>query len=375
MPVGKRHNTSVAASSRAVSGADLAYITPAVLTWAIARSQLARPQIATKLKIEESHLQEWERGTPPPFEKARAAAKLLRVPFGYFFLPSPPTDALPIPDRRRLGRHYKPTPEFLQLLNDVLVRKDWYEDHLRTTSRPSKRPFVGSFELTSRVSDVAANIRDTLKVQPDLRNTISSWSEYLSALVRNADGVGILVMRSSVVGNSTSRPVTTDEVQGFAIADPMVPVVFVNSGDYKAAQVFTFAHELAHLWIGKSAITKTNETEVDRDRIEAFCNKVAADVLVPPSEFQHAWDSTRPDRRLDALPRRFWVSSLVILRRAHDMGRIPTLKFHELRRAERAKMSRGKKTGGGDFYRTLFVRMGNNFTHSVVREVGGRIYW
>jgi Zn-dependent peptidase ImmA (M78 family) len=365
MPASKLRKVSISADP----GADLAHITPGILTWAIGRSGMNRARIATKLKVEENHIKEWEEGTPLPFEKARSAAKLLQIPFGYFFLAEPPNDSLPLPDRRRLGPHYTPTPEFLQFLNDVLVRQDWYSDHLRTMGHPSKKAFIGSFALTDRVTDVAADIRNTLKIKSDLRNTISSWAEYLSALVRNAEDAGILVMRSSVVGNSTSRPITTDEVQGFAIADPVVPIVFVNSGDYKAAQVFTFAHELAHLWIGQSAITKTDETEIDTDRVEAFCNRVAADVLVPQNEFQYAWDNSRPERRLETLPRRFWVSSLVILRRAHESGKISVGQFHELLAAERAKIRRGKKASGGDFYRTLFIRMGNKFTHSVMREL------
>ncbi len=111
-------------------------------------------------------------------------------------------------------------------------------------------------------------------------------------------------MRSSVVGNSTHRPLSTHEVQGFAIADPVVPVVFVNSGDYKAAQIFTFAHELAHIWIGQSAITNPDETEVDTNRIEAFCNRVAVAVLLPANEFAAAWDDLHPDSRRSRVRRR-----------------------------------------------------------------------
>jgi Zn-dependent peptidase ImmA (M78 family)/transcriptional regulator with XRE-family HTH domain len=351
-------------------GHDLAYINPKILKWAIARSGITKSHLAEKLNCEESHIEQWENATPIPFEKARKAAKLLQVPFGYFYLPTVPDDGLPLPDRRRRGDRKKPTPEFLQLLNDVLVRQDWYLDHLKSIGQATKKGFVGSYGVSSRVADVAADIRNTLKIKSDLRNTISSWSEYMSALVRNAEDVGILVMRSSIVGNSTTRHVRTEEMQGFAIADePAVPLVFINSEDYKASQIFTLAHELAHVWIGQSAITKTNEVEPDTDQIEAFCNRVAVDVLVPPNEFQYAWDSTSPARRLDILPRRFWVSSLVILRRARETGRITATQFQEMLESEREKMQTVKRAGGGDFYRTLFVRMGNKFTHSVVREL------
>jgi len=145
--------------------------------------------------------------------------------------------------------------------------------------------------------------------------------------------------------------------------------VFVNSGDFKAAQIFTFAHELAHLWIGQSAIANPDETQPDTNRSEAFCNRVAAAVLLPANEFSAAWDSVHPNSRTVVLPRRFWVSSLAILRRAHELERLSTREFHELVKLERAKLQKAKKPGGGDFYRTLVVRMGSRFTYSVIGEL------
>lgn len=353
----------------AVATDDVAYINSKVLTWAIDRSRMSRADVAAKVKVSEQQIREWERKKNPPFKKARELARVLQFPFGYFYLGKPPQDDLPIPDFRRLGREYRPTPEFLQLLNDVLVRQDWFRDHLKEAGRPKELKFIGEFSVDSNVSDVAVDIRRTLKITPELRGSISSWTEYLSTLVRNAEEAGILVMRSSVVGNSTNRQLSTKEVQGFAIADPVVPMVFVNSGDFKAAQIFTFAHELAHLWIGQSAITNPDETAPDTNRIEAFCNRVAASVLLPKNEFSSAWDNMHADSRLAVLPRRFWVSSLVVLRRAHDLERLSTEDFHELVEVERGKLTKAKKPGGGDFYRTLVVRMGSKFTYSVVGEV------
>lgn len=351
--------------------ADIAYVNAEVLSWALRRTRLPRAEVAKRAKVNEEQLRAWEEeeGEYPPFKKARDLARILQLPFGYFFLPAPPAEDLPLPDFRRLGRDYRPSPEFIQLLNDVLVRQDWYRDHLKDLGRPSKLRFVGAFNVQDKVSDVAADIRNTLKITRELRTTVSSWSEYLSTLVRSAEEAGVLVMRSSVVGNSTNLSLNTREVQGFAIADSMAPLVFVNSGDFKAAQLFTFAHELAHIWIGQSAIANPDETAPDTNRVEGFCNRVAASVLLPASEFLAAWDQTRPDVRAAVLPRRFWVSSLVVLRRAHELGRLSASDFHTLLQEERQKLQRTKQPGGGDFYRTLAVRMGARFTYSVVGAV------
>ena len=213
------------ASVPAVAADDVAYINSKILTWALDRSRMSRSDVAAKVRVSEQQIRDWERKEHQPFKKARELAKVLQFPFGYFYLPKPPQDELPIPDFRRLGRDYRPTPEFIQLLNDVLVRQDWYRDYLKESGRPNKLRFVGQFTVDSKVSDVATDIRKTLKITPELRTTISSWTEYLSTLVRNAEEAGILVMRSSVVGNATNRGLSTKEVQGFAIADPAVPEI------------------------------------------------------------------------------------------------------------------------------------------------------
>jgi transcriptional regulator with XRE-family HTH domain len=124
------------------AAADVAYINSKILTWALDRSRMSRSDVAAKVKVSEQQIRNWERNEPPPFSKARSLAKVLQVLFGYFYLKRPPEDDLPIPDFRRLGREYRPTPELLKLVNDVLVRQDCFKDYLKETGRPTKRPFI-----------------------------------------------------------------------------------------------------------------------------------------------------------------------------------------------------------------------------------------
>ncbi|MEP7013106.1 MAG: ImmA/IrrE family metallo-endopeptidase [Acidobacteriota bacterium] len=354
------------------TSADVAFINPEILTWAIKASGQSKTLVASKVKVDPEQIASWEAGIPPPFAKAQDLAKALHLPFGYLFLPEVPAEDLPIPDFRTLGHGYHPpSVEFLQLLNEVLVRQDWYRDHLRESSpRLAKLKFIGSFTSKDKVTDVATSIRNTLGLTADLRSGVGSWSEYLSTITRHAETGGILVMRSSIVGNTTQYKISPKEVQGFAVTDPYAPVVFVNSADYKAAQIFTLIHELAHLWINQSAITNPDPLKPSANPVEAFCNRVAATALVPQGEFLNGWEaSERGATRISALARRFWVSTLVVLRRAHDLDLLSDIEFHQLRSAELKKISDGKKSSGGDYYRNVTARMGARFTNAVLGEV------
>ena len=99
---------------------------------------------------------------------------------------------------------------------------------------------------------------------------------------KQTENAGILVLRNGKVGVNTHRKLNVDEFQGFALPDSHAPLIFINSADYKTAQIFTFIHEIAHIWIGKPGVSNVNLDNTDtHDKIERFCHQVAAQVLVP----------------------------------------------------------------------------------------------
>ena len=352
---------------------DLAYVNPALISWALKRSTLSLRAVADRIRVDEDALEAWGRpgGPHPPFAKAEALAKALHVPFGFFYLPAPPEADLPLPDFRGFDRSYKPSADLLELLNEILVKQDWFREHEKASgARPLK--FVGSFTTKDPIEDAALSIRQHLGINPTLREAASNWSDYLSTLSKRAEAAGILVMRSGVVGNSTHRQLQTGELLGFAIADPVAPVVFVNSADYKTSQVFTLAHELAHIWIGQSAIANPDELDEDghRNRAEAFCNKVAAEVLVPRLEFEAAWREAKgpAEMRVQRMARRFWVSTYVTLRRAHEFGKVDQDQYARIRRHE-AEHRKKDSGGGGDYYRNVLVRMSPRLADTVLTQV------
>jgi Zn-dependent peptidase ImmA (M78 family)/DNA-binding XRE family transcriptional regulator len=352
------------------TAANIAYINPKLLSWARTRSGLSYPQLQDKLKISPEDFAAWERGDArPPFDKAQKIAQALHIPFGYLFLSSPPDLTVPVPDMRSQAEGHPLSLDFLEVVNDALVKQDWYRDHLQERKQPRLK-FVGSFTMKHDPSEVATNIRRILGIDLTLRRTARDWGEYVAKLSGRSEDVGILVMRSGVVGNATRRKLSSGEFQGFALTDPFAPIVFVNSDDFKAAQVFTLVHELAHIWIGQSAISHLDPTipKEPESSIEVFCNHVAAEVLAPRQEFEQVWKNVEIETLVGRLSRYFWVSTLVILRRAYELDKITRKEFFAHVELERKKYRR-QRASGGNYYRNVIARMGSQFTKAVLAEV------
>lgn len=340
-------------------------VSPSLLRWAQERSGADSASLERKFP----HLEAWERGeVRPTLKQLERFAKATSTPIGYLFLAEPPTETVPIPDFRTIADRplERPSPDLLDTIYLCQQRQDWYRDHLRVTGYTAL-PFVGSVRLGASVVETAATIRHALGLDLSERSRLSTWTEALRRLVDQAESLGVLVMVSGVVGSNTHRKLDPDEFRGFALAEGLAPLVFINGADSKAAQMFTLAHELAHLWIGESGVSDAEALRAPEHRVERWCNRVAAEILVPLASLRGRHD---PEADLEVqaqrLARDFKVSGLVILRRMHDAGLLDRESYWNAYERE-IERSRSRPPGsGGDFYRTLGVRTGKGFARAVV---------
>jgi len=340
-------------------------VRPELLRWAWERARF------DPLEIEDRFPQyaAWERGEKQPtLKQLEAFAKATHTPIGYLFLPEPPVEQVPIPDFRTMAdeRLGAPSPDLLDTLYLCQQRQDWYREFmLLEGGRPV--PYVGSVRPGDDVVRVADEMRKALGFDLEARHRMPTWTDALRRFIEQADTAGILVMVSGVVGSNNRRKLNPQEFRGFALADELAPLVFINGADTKAAQMFTLAHELTHIWIGQSALSDAGVSELPGRDTERWCNRVAAELLVPMVVFREELDP-RADLRteLDRLAKRFKVSTLVILRRMHDAGFLDSGAYWAAFHLELERLKQIPKGGGGDFYLTLGARVGKRFARALV---------
>ena len=344
-----------------------ASVNPELLRWARDRAGVAQEDLTAKFR----KLPEWEDGqTQPTLKQAEAFARAVHVPVGYLFLSEPPEESVPIPDFRTFAGHAvtRPSPNLLDTIYACQERQSWYRDFARVIGEPDLG-FVGSASETKSPVTVAARIRETLGFNLAARRECSTWTDALRLFIRQADEVGVLVMVSGIVMSNTNRRLDPSEFRGFALCDPLAPLIFVNGKDTKAAQMFTLAHELAHVWLGASALSNLGAAPKDGFRSEeVWCNAVAAELLVPLEALQS--DLRRNEPLADALSRlarTFKVSTLVILRRLLDAGWLTRERFDAAWRQENVRLRKLVQAGsGGDFNRTTVARVGRRFARALV---------
>ena len=355
-------------------------VKPELIRWAVSRSGLPVDELRQKFP----KLEQWKSGErQPTFRQLEKFANTTMTPFGFLFLDEPPEESLPIPDFRTVGDTpiERPSPNLIDTIHTMQRRQAWMRGVL-IEEGDEQVDFVGSGKRIRNFKSLAQRIRQELDLDADWAEALPTWERALKTLRSAVERVGILLFTNSIVGLKSHRNLDPEEFRGFVLCDPYAPLIFVNSADSKSAQMFTLAHEVAHLCLGKDGLFNLVNMMPSNDKTERFCDRAAAEFLIPGHRLTERWDEAEATGQpFRTIARWFKVSPVVAARRALDLRLITQpvfFRFYEQDREDfrRRKADRRKKKGGGNFYRNQDVRLGRRFASAVVRATReGRILY
>lgn len=264
----------------------------------------------------------------PTFIQAQDLAKALKIPFGYLFLDKPPLQTEIVPDLRTFDNQINTSLTLKTLLRDIKQKQEWYKDYIIENNEIGCS-VVGKFSINSDFNEICNDIISKFNI---INLKRSDPKKYINNIIERAEELKILIMGNSILGSNTKNKLEIDEFRGFAIYDDIAPLIFINKNDTLKAQIFTLFHEIAHLWIRESGISSIQNVEIDNN-IERFCNKIAAEVLMPKEVFINKFDKLNDDWLLN-LEKKFCVSRLAILTRAKDLNLISNNEYKQYRDIE-----------------------------------------
>lgn len=345
-------------------------VKPSIWDWiiSIGNNEKLRPKDLQQIDV-------WRTGeSDPTVLQISKLSKRLNVPFGYFFLAEPLDDTPAVFAHRTVANAALPHPsrDLVDTIFFMQSIQDWaHQDSLDADAEPL--PYVGSCKLNSvSVKELAQLIRKELKLSKLwFRETNSSLPprDAFDRFREACEASGIIVMLNGVVGDNTHRALNPKEFRAFALIDAYDPLIFINRADSSTGQVFSLAHEVAHIWLGKEELYNESYQSQSNSPIEVLCNATAAELLIPQAYFVQEWRRSVASGMSDiqtikSLTHKFPVSVVTVARRALDAGYINQADYEKVAAENLKQWEREQKKNtpsGGNYYNTKQSRLDHRF--------------
>jgi Zn-dependent peptidase ImmA (M78 family) len=362
---------------------DLIPVAPLVLEWARRSVGLSVDAAAHKLQLVPATVEGWESGSvSPTIKQLRRAAAVYKRPLAVLLLPTPARDFDALKDFRLTAAHDMERPwspelhsEFRRSLSQREVFLELSELSPGSVPDAETAPFTTNRSMGAEA--VGAHVRDVLQLDSIRPASWANSGEALNACITAAERLGMIVLQTKGIDH--------DEMCGFSISDWPFPVVALNGKDAPRARIFTLLHEVCHIGLHAGGLCDLHERKLNAspdDRLEHFCNEVAASALMPATPFlavsavqraaaDHQWSLDE----LSALSHRFGASSQAVLLRLVSLGkatwdlywkREPELAraYEEARQRERDR--RRDSEGGPSYYVVKARDLGHGYIASVL---------
>ena len=341
---------------------------------------------AKRVRKEVATIRRWESDAYeelPTLAQAKNLAKLYRYSAGVFLLEELPA-FIRVPQihdfrtlsNRRGDENESWSRNLRYLIRQMESRQEFAIDAIRR-AETSYQPWVGSVtpDQTSP-EELAVKIRELLEVERDDPRNVSGIEKVLKEWIkRYEDLAGVFVFQT----DNTKMPIEIEEMRGLSMADRHAPFIVLNSKDSHAGRIFTLFHEFSHLWLGASGISASDgvnfrTTASSDQRIERYCDAVAANSLMPELEFLESWNEVPvldAVDRVEFAARTFSVSRHTVAVRAFNLGMIRWDVFSRLQERFARPVERSgsaERGGGGNYYATLRRNAGDRYVGLVLSE-------
>lgn len=307
---------------------------------------------AKKIGVAEERLMDWEEGnSQPTIKQLRKIANTYKQSFAAFFLREAPTiPKLPLKDYRRLpgAINHELSHEIIMDVRSSMERRLISLDLMQLNGiEVGKFSYYGSTDegvdvLSKRIRrDLGVSFAEQIK----LRNPSKGFKYWREAL----EDLGVLVFQSSSID--------IGDMRGYSVYEDYLPVIVVNRKDAEAARIFTMLHELVHIYLRASGLCDLeSRTDIppEEQRLEQFCNDVAANTLVPRKHFNsndillkndtNIWS----DIEISSLAKEYCVSREMIARRLVEVGRADKVFYRDKREEylDEYKKAKARKPSG-----------------------------
>ncbi|MFH1004933.1 MAG: XRE family transcriptional regulator [Bacteroidota bacterium] len=343
-----------------------AHINKDILVWARTCVKLSVPLAAEKIGVNQEKLELWEKGDAyPTIKQLYKIAQVYKRPFALFYFPKPPKHFKLLKDFRKFQQQFLLTENEEYILQKELllfqqkrqIALDLYEQLEMEAPQFKIKGTVDETpeKLAKQIAGyLSINYSEIINTNPGY-DALNYWKKLL-------ESKGILVFQTTGIPLHIMR--------GACIAKEVLPVIIINSNDTQNGRIFSLFHEFAHIVLREDGISNFRYSDKDLyDKIEVYCNQVAAEVLVPSElllKTEVVQDHNRNDdnwssNEINQLSRRFCVSQEVILRRLLTLHKTNNSFYQNFRNNQDFEMK--KKSSGGDYYRNVIAKNGALFLH------------
>ena len=332
----------------------------------IARENIGLDTKAATKKISTTKrdlVSEWENGDSlPDWSQISKLAKVYNTPELLFFSKKLIEKHKVIPDYR-VGVDSESDENVKKLINVVVTRQKWLEKNLKEDGW-SKNRLQGSGQRLPSPKALARFISENLGVDAEDIKGISGRKNVLDYLIEKAEKKGIFI------GKTISyHRLEVEDMRGLFISNDYCPFIILNRRDSLSAQIFSFVHELAHFFRKSDAISnsldfRTSNKKVDPEEI--FCNRVAAEFLLPEEDFvKQYYDKSN----VDVISEVYKVSQLAVFYRLKELGKIK----RELQDAIEAQIEKETKENLLKKAAEEAKKKGGNYTNAM-RDSNGDLF-